>query len=201
MNGNDSRQKILNAALDEFSEKGYDGSRVEDIAQRAGISKALIYYNFDSKEMILNEILDGIVQSLVEHLSKIYLSGTEEKKSKPVTEEEFIASLNYILDKRKEMTLLIMQSLGARSKQKRILNIWNEINLKLRSSILTERGYRSERFEETTQRLIDYFLIFIPYIMYAVLGSDWIQDNEISTSQANSALSKVFINIYDWYWK
>lgn len=175
MNNNDSRQKIVDAAINEFSEKGFDGSRVEDIAKRAGVSKALIYYNFDSKEAILAEILDGIVSSLGEHLTSTYLNSIDSTKSEHATKAEFIASLNYVLEKRKEMTILVMQSLGTTSNNKRMLNLWNEVNLKVRANVLAQLGYKSERLEQSTQRLIDYFIIFVPYVMYAVLGADWIQ--------------------------
>ena len=45
-----SRQALLDAALDEFAERGYAGARVADIAQRAGVNKQLINYYFGSKE-------------------------------------------------------------------------------------------------------------------------------------------------------
>ena len=45
-----SRQALLDAALDEFSERGYAGARVADIARRAGVNKQLINYYFGSKE-------------------------------------------------------------------------------------------------------------------------------------------------------
>jgi TetR/AcrR family transcriptional regulator len=45
-----TRQALLDAALDEFSERGYAGARVADIAQRAGVNKQLINYYFGSKE-------------------------------------------------------------------------------------------------------------------------------------------------------
>jgi len=45
-----SRQALLDAALDEFAERGYAGARVAEIAQRAGVNKQLINYYFGSKE-------------------------------------------------------------------------------------------------------------------------------------------------------
>ncbi|MEV6066002.1 TetR family transcriptional regulator [Nocardia sp. NPDC052001] len=51
-----SRQALLNAALDEFSEKGYDGARIQDIAARAGVNKQLIAYYFGGKENLYREI-------------------------------------------------------------------------------------------------------------------------------------------------
>ncbi len=45
-----SRQALLDAALEEFSLRGFAGARVADIARRAGVNKQLINYYFGSKE-------------------------------------------------------------------------------------------------------------------------------------------------------
>lgn len=45
-----SRRLLLDAALEEFSAKGYAGARVQDIADRAGVNKQLINYYFGGKE-------------------------------------------------------------------------------------------------------------------------------------------------------
>lgn len=51
-----SRQALLDAALDEFSTKGFDGARVQEIADRAGVNKQLITYYFGGKEGLYQEI-------------------------------------------------------------------------------------------------------------------------------------------------
>ncbi|GAA4231317.1 hypothetical protein GCM10022254_28160 [Actinomadura meridiana] len=45
-----SRRLLMEAALDEFSAKGFAGARVQDIADRAGVNKQLINYYFGGKE-------------------------------------------------------------------------------------------------------------------------------------------------------
>lgn len=52
-----TRDRILTAALDEFAEHGLAGARVDRIARRAGINKAMIYYHFSSKEALYEHIL------------------------------------------------------------------------------------------------------------------------------------------------
>ena len=49
----DTRQRILNVALDLFTEQGYDGTSLREIAEQLGVTKAAIYYHFESKEDIL----------------------------------------------------------------------------------------------------------------------------------------------------
>lgn len=51
-----SRRLLLDAALEEFSAKGYAGARVQDIADRAGVNKQLINYYFGGKEGLYRAI-------------------------------------------------------------------------------------------------------------------------------------------------
>lgn len=48
----ETRARILDAALKEFSAKGLAGARTEQIAAAAGVNKALLYYYFESKEKL-----------------------------------------------------------------------------------------------------------------------------------------------------
>lgn len=59
-----SRQAILDAACATFAETGLGGTRLEHVAERAGVDKKLIYYYFESKEKLflaaLEEVYAGI---------------------------------------------------------------------------------------------------------------------------------------------
>jgi AcrR family transcriptional regulator len=48
-----TRDRILDASLDLFTEHGFDGASLREIAQRVGVTKAALYYHFSSKEDIL----------------------------------------------------------------------------------------------------------------------------------------------------
>jgi len=51
--GESTREKILDVALDLFTDQGFDGTSMREIAERLHISKPAIYYHFASKEEIL----------------------------------------------------------------------------------------------------------------------------------------------------
>ncbi len=53
-----TRQRILDAALGEFAEKGLAGSRVDEIAARAGANKRMLYAHFGSKEELWLVVLE-----------------------------------------------------------------------------------------------------------------------------------------------
>jgi len=60
-----SKEKILNAAIAEFSRFGFDGARVDRIAKRAKVNKAMIYYHFPSKEALYETILHNLAHNIV----------------------------------------------------------------------------------------------------------------------------------------
>lgn len=57
--GKDTRQRILDIALDLFGQQGYAGTSIADIAGRLGTSKAALYYHFGSKSEIIEALLAG----------------------------------------------------------------------------------------------------------------------------------------------
>ncbi|MGI6624525.1 MAG: TetR/AcrR family transcriptional regulator [Limnochordia bacterium] len=63
-NHDDPRARILNASIELFSQKGYDATRVSEIAESAEVNKSLIYYYFKSKEEILDTLLDALMNQL-----------------------------------------------------------------------------------------------------------------------------------------
>jgi len=54
--GAETREKILEVALELFTHQGYDATSLRDIAERLGITKAALYYYFERKEDILLEL-------------------------------------------------------------------------------------------------------------------------------------------------
>jgi len=52
----DKREAILGAALDLFSERGFDGTAMPMVAERAGVGAGTIYRHFDSKEALGNAV-------------------------------------------------------------------------------------------------------------------------------------------------
>jgi AcrR family transcriptional regulator len=67
--------EILDAALELFVERGYATTRLEDVAQRAGVSKGTVYLYFDSKEELFKAVIrSGIVRAIeeAEHLVAQY---------------------------------------------------------------------------------------------------------------------------------
>jgi TetR/AcrR family transcriptional regulator len=85
-NLNRTRDKILSAALAEFSARGFAGARVDAIARRARVNKRMLYYCFGAKQNLYREILRRKIAERAEFLESapddfagvlvhIYMSG------------------------------------------------------------------------------------------------------------------------------
>jgi len=68
----DSREKILDAALVEFAEFGRAGARVDRIAQRAGLNKAMLYYHFGSKDDLFSALIERRFRSLFPVINRTF---------------------------------------------------------------------------------------------------------------------------------
>jgi len=52
-----ARERILDAALAVFSERGFEGGTIRQIAHKAGVAEGLIYHYFSNKEALLGELM------------------------------------------------------------------------------------------------------------------------------------------------
>lgn len=58
MAGDERRRQILHVAMRLFSEKGFSGTTTKEIAQRAGVSEAMVFRHFANKDELYSAILD-----------------------------------------------------------------------------------------------------------------------------------------------
>ncbi len=66
MNAGDRRRRLLDAALELFSHKGYGGTTTKEIAAAAGVTEAIIFRHFPTKQALYTAVLDsktGTMQS------------------------------------------------------------------------------------------------------------------------------------------
>jgi AcrR family transcriptional regulator len=70
--------EILDAALALFMERGFDATRMEDVAKRAGLSKAGVYLYFDGKEALLKALIVREVGPVARHAEAMATAGAAE---------------------------------------------------------------------------------------------------------------------------
>lgn len=75
--GADTKERIMQAALEIFSLHGFEGARMEKIASKVGINKASLYFYFKSKEQLFRELFDIIVKKHYHYLTSLFLKYKE----------------------------------------------------------------------------------------------------------------------------
>jgi AcrR family transcriptional regulator len=65
-----TRERILAVASDLFTEQGYDGTSLREIADRMGFSKAALYYHFQSKDELLLALLEPFQELIREFVER-----------------------------------------------------------------------------------------------------------------------------------
>ena len=63
----DTKEKILDAALEMFSQNGYAGTNIRELSASLGLVKSGVYKHYESKEAIWNALLDKMIAYYEEH--------------------------------------------------------------------------------------------------------------------------------------
>jgi AcrR family transcriptional regulator len=66
-----TEEKIFEAATDVFVDKGMDGARMQDIANHAGINKALLHYYFRTKDQLFNAVFEMIAKKIFKKFAPV----------------------------------------------------------------------------------------------------------------------------------
>ena len=89
----DTKERILTAALEMFSQKGYEGTNIRELSASLGLVKSSIYKHYESKEEIWNALLDRMIAYYGERFGS-----PEHLPPVPDSPEEFIAMTMRMVD-------------------------------------------------------------------------------------------------------
>lgn len=70
-----SRSRLLAAAAQEFAGRGFDGAKVDRIAARARVNKAMLYYHFTNKAALYREVLRSVFGRAADAVSHVHHAG------------------------------------------------------------------------------------------------------------------------------
>jgi AcrR family transcriptional regulator len=72
-NPEQTKERILTAAIDVFSSQGLGGARVDAIAERAGANKRMIYHYFGNKDQLFVHVLEAVYAHIRSHERELHL--------------------------------------------------------------------------------------------------------------------------------
>lgn len=99
-----TRQKLIDAAIEQFSRRGVSETTLTDIADAAGVTRGAVYWHFASKAEIFNEI--WAQQFPLRDIIKHKLKHDENENPLAFMQESFTAALQYISRSPKQQALM-----------------------------------------------------------------------------------------------
>jgi AcrR family transcriptional regulator len=154
----DRPAEITRAALSAFSEKGYDATRVTDVARRAGISKGLLYLYFRTKEELFKAVIKSVVVPKLDALR-------EAADHTELSAEEFLRGpfLDFARDVPRSPARILVRLLIAEGPKHPDLTAWYWENVVARGvetlRQLVDRGVRDGEFRPSALQTHPYMLI------------------------------------------
>jgi AcrR family transcriptional regulator len=73
------RARLIDAAVEEFAEHGFDAASYNKIIERSGLSKGAVYYYFDNKDSLLTTVLEEICRRFLKVIGGMKLPKTKEE--------------------------------------------------------------------------------------------------------------------------
>jgi len=109
--GEASRERILATAISLFSERGFAGTSVSDVCERAGVVKTAIYWHFENKEGLLEAALERVAATWIEEIR----ASVEQVGGVDARLDRFISGLRWLVLERSETFALILGAILERA--------------------------------------------------------------------------------------
>ncbi|MBQ1095696.1 TetR/AcrR family transcriptional regulator [Streptomyces sp. b94] len=184
-----TRQKLYEAAVTLIAEQGFSATTVDEIAERAGVAKGTVYYNFASKSVLFEELLRHGVGLLTASLRQASERTAREGRGRVAALDAMIRAGLVFIDRYPAFTQLYVAELWRtnRAWQSTLLVVRQEA-VAVVEGVLRE-GVRSGEFSEE----IDVPLTAAALVgMVLVAALDWKSfQPERSLDDVHSALSRL----------
>lgn len=203
----DAKDRILEAATRLFASKGFDATRVSEIADAANVTKALIYYYFKSKEDILDHLIrrlmddysavtkDFVHESILKMISDGQLDIKSDRLSfvNETAKDQFLKStyiyyermLDRALAHRYTLRILVLESLKHNSKHRNILLGTIESAYKQSNTELYQTIFEADRdfvYSDDFNIFRSFFTI-VPIICFASYYDDCKKISQLSDKE------------------
>jgi len=195
-----SKKRILVTAARVFARKGYSGARMDEIARDAGVTKALIYYYFQGKEAILNELFAAFFREATDFLLKFVERGafsTNAEENKKLFEAEYESYLESNADLLK---IIFTESLKEEVKIPPLFrlvdlagNDQDERIEQMKNSVL----FAEKKMQQTM--VTEFFTGVIPLVAYIMLKKKWCEHFRIDEDELKRYFGSAMQDTHEQY--
>ena len=168
MTGTQRRQQLLDVGRALFAERGYDGTSVEEIALRAGVSKPVVYEHFGGKEGLYAVVVDREVERLLTSFTGALSADSPRRLLQQAT----MALLTYVEDHADGFRILVRESPAPLADSGGFATIISDVATQVEHILAAEftaRGFRSTLAGLYSQALVG---------QVALVGQWWLDSEE-----------------------
>lgn len=189
----EKREAILKAARSLFAKDGFDGASVDDIAKKASVNKALIYYYFKSKKGLIEAIIDTLIEDTIAEKMKRYELAKENGGIN--FKETARATLEFMKAHKETFTILHAEMVTGKSGN----YIYNYIDKTYdQLSHLLKEGAKKKY--QTEVLMPSFFLIMLPLIAYTTFGDVWRKKYGLKEKDADEEFIRQYEYIFRGFW-
>lgn len=169
----ETRDRILKTAEELFAQKGYDATGIAEIADKSQITKSLLYYYFDSKEQILQELFSNYLLTVKLEKEKILSSGLSESEK---IRQSMLKGFSLLKDNKKIIRILLAEMLKGNVNKEPLCSIIESV---IPNSItdLESQGEQNTRSDDFA--VYTFFFGLAPVITCMMFGDVWIKNNQV----------------------
>lgn len=190
-----AKEKIMKVATSLFAKKGFDAATVDEIALKAKVNKALIYYYFKNKDDLLTKIFDSFMEEGLVRFQELFakMESKEVFDSRDRVGEMMKILLGFMMENEELLKIMLMESIKGRRYP--FLEIMKrQAGSELVGLVDEARSKGVTLDEDVTQMwMTEFFTGSIPMMVYIIYRSRWAKffnvDKEI--------LDELFINAFD----
>ncbi|EHQ89650.1 TetR/AcrR family transcriptional regulator [Desulfosporosinus youngiae] len=166
-------EKILQAAEELFAERGFDGTSVNLIAEKADVNKAMIYYHFKDKNDLINSMFERILREAEHYLKRAFAahsdSGIEVSHLDRIEEE-----LNFLSKRKRIISVMMMEALKGDEKDNYFFKCAERVFKHELKGFKSESGEIEENSSDRQRDLVyEFFTGFVPIIAFVVFNEKW----------------------------
>lgn len=189
------RERIMKVATSLFAKKGFDAATVDEIAAKAKVNKALIYYYFKNKNDLLSKIFDNFMEKGLVRFQQLFskMESKEVFDSRKRVGEMMQILLEFMIENEGLLKIMLMESIKGRK------DPFLEIMKRQTGEQLVElageaRGKGITLDKEVTQMWVtEFFTGSIPMMIYIVYRNRWAKFFKVD----KGILDQMFINAFD----
>ncbi len=164
-----TREKILKVATKLFARKGFDGARVDEIAKKAGVNKALIYYYFKSKEEILEEIMKRFLEESLRRKQKM-LEGPEQMDKEELIQSSSERIFDLYKGNEDVLRIIITEELKSEKKQWPLFQL---LDMGLADGLKMAQDVGISISKKDTIVRAAFYFGFVPIAFFTLLKDEW----------------------------